>query len=269
MRSHCDVVGFSRAVALDVSRYAFALHNTTLNTAAMASIQANYLYNTKNPNQGINGQYEYVLDTQKVINKKSNKSPAKPAENKSNSNNTNQITQSKPTASENLAATAVKPLTPASPPPATSLNPAAVPKSPSAFDFDEEPIAPDGTAAREAQLLRTNPLLNPKFRSNLDAAGLGFGARHDSHYRYRSHYRTEQHWEQEAKFAAEGQYNISSNHYRYRTSRHKSNVLDAAALGYGHPHNKYGAYTAGKTEDDVLKHYKSKEQLEKFYHTYA
>lgn len=121
---------------------------------------------------------------------------------------------------------------------------------PSGQPLDREPCAPEGTKERELQKLRANPLLDPTFQGKTDAAGLGYGRKHKTHFRYLSHWVVP-----DAKDVARM---ISQNNAAMSGYRSKSGLgyrEEVRGLGWGHEHRHYNSVVSVRRAEDVWKDY--------------
>lgn len=114
---------------------------------------------------------------------------------------------------------------------------------------DDEPCAPEGTAERYEQKLRSNPLLDPTFQGKSDAAGLGYGRKHPAHFRYISH------WIVPDKKSPQEltQSNNSISGYRSKAGLGYQEFVKGIGWGYIHPFHPRAVSV--RSADDVLKDY--------------
>ena len=128
------------------------------------------------------------------------------------------------------------------------------------FIADSEAAAAEGSAERASQRRRTNPLLDPLYRSKSDAAGLGYGRTHRSHFRYISHWTGPEMNAAASHSAASGQQSLSE----YRSKDGRGYRADVRSLGWGSPHGCYNTYASVRRAEDVLKDYPNREACEHF-----
>jgi hypothetical protein len=131
---------------------------------------------------------------------------------------------------------------------------------------DSEPEAEPGSTARLAQKHRTHPLLNLDYRANADAAGLGYGKKHNCYYKYLSHWTTpnmSEHGDDSADSSAST--STSGSHAtKYRSKCDRGFTIEAAALGYGQTHRSYYSYLSPQRTDDVMRNYPNGDAVLRF-----
>jgi hypothetical protein len=256
----------SRTISMPGSRstqtFSSSVPSVSSSSSSAPSVTGTYVYDSSYPHQGVNGQYRYVFKA------------AQPGDS----------TTLIPSSSSSLTI-------PLSSLP-NSSPPYPLPKVPSLaasqalyassvpYQFDREPAAPEGTEERLKQKQRVNPLLNPKFQTNNDAAGLGYGPLHNSHFLYKSHWSTPAHWDLTASHQAEsssqpdafkhkpGSSSSAARKY-HPTGEKREFPLSAAGMGFGHPHRLHRRYLAVKPTEQIMKLYSSQEKLDKFYRQHA
>ena len=153
----------------------------------------------------------------------------------------------------------------------TGIFPGAIKKDPperTPFEYDHEPAAPEGSEARRAQRLRSNPLLDPLYSSKNDAAGLGYGRTHRSHFRYISHWTAS--GEADSLAHQMATQSVADGGTRgldqYRSKDHLGYRPEVRALGWGSPHPCYNSYISVRRASDILKDYPDRSTCEQFLH---
>jgi hypothetical protein len=132
------------------------------------------------------------------------------------------------------------------------------------IEFDTEPIAPEGTKERTAQKLRTNPLLDPNFHGQSDAAGLGYGVRHKDHFRYLSPWTTK---DPALMFEFAKQTKPIDTGYRSKLAHLGIGYREEVkGIGLGHEHPMWNQAVSVRRPEEILRDYGGdRKQVEKWF----